>query len=105
MTEQNPATAQQATHQVTEREARQVAEAARERSWTQPSFGKQLYLGDFQLGLIHRPPAADPELTRRGEEFCAALPEFTETSIDGLATERDDGITDEPVAGLAGLGA
>ena len=57
MTEQTPATAQQATRQVTEREARQVAEAAREQSWTQPSFGKQLYLGDFQLDLIHpRPP-------------------------------------------------
>ena len=105
MTEQTPATAQQATRQVTEREARQVAEAAREQSWTQPSFGKQLYLGDFQLDLIHPPPAADPDLTRRGEEFCAALTAFTETSIDGLAIERDDRIPDETVAGLAELGA
>ena len=105
MTEQTPATAQQATRQVTEREARQVAEAAREQSWTQPSFGKQLYLGDFQLDLIHPPPAADPDLTRRGEEFCAALTTFTETSIDGLAIERDDRIPDETVAGLAELGA
>ena len=105
MTEQNAATAQQATRQVSEREARQVAEAAREQSWTQPSFGKQLYLGDFQLDLIHPPPAADPDLTRRGEEFCAALKTFTETSIDGLAIERDDRIPDETVAGLAELGA
>src|SRR5215468_7598159 len=105
MTEQNPATAQQATRQVTEREARQVAEAAREQSWTQPSFGKQLYLGDFQLDLIHPPPAADPDLTRRGEEFCAALTAFTEQHIDGLAIERDDRIPDETVAGLAELGA
>jgi alkylation response protein AidB-like acyl-CoA dehydrogenase len=105
MTEQTPATAQQATRQVTEREARQVAEAAREQAWTKPSFGKQLYLGDFQLDLIHPPPAADPDLTRRGEEFCAALKTFTETSIDGLAIERDDRIPDKTVAGLAELGA
>ena len=32
-------------HQVSEREARQVAEEAREADWTRPSFGKQLFLG------------------------------------------------------------
>jgi len=64
MTEQTPATAQQATRQVTEREARQVAEAAREQSWTQPSFGKQLYLGDFQLDLIHPLPAGQQLLAQ-----------------------------------------
>ena len=105
MTDQNTAPAQQATRQVSEREARQVAEAARESAWTQPSFGKQLYLGDFQLDLIHPPPAPDADLTRRGEQFCAALKEFTEQHIDGLAIERDDRIPDETVAGLAELGA
>jgi alkylation response protein AidB-like acyl-CoA dehydrogenase len=96
---------QQPARHVSEREARQVAEAAREQSWAQPSFGKQLYLGDFQLDLIHPAPAPDPDLTRRGEEFCAALEAFTETSIDGLAIERDDRIPDDTVAGLAELGA
>jgi alkylation response protein AidB-like acyl-CoA dehydrogenase len=96
---------QQPARHVSEREARQVAEAAREQSWAQPSFGKQLYLGDFQLDLIHPPPTPDPDLTRRGEQFCAALREFTETSIDGLAIERDDRIPDDTVAGLAELGA
>ena len=32
--------------QVSEQEARQVAEAARETEWTQPSFGKGLFLGE-----------------------------------------------------------
>src|ERR1700745_1464447 len=97
MTEQNPATAP--------RGARGVAEPSREQSWTQPSFGKQLYLGDFQLDLIHPPPAADPDLTRRGEEVCAALTAFTDASTDALAIERDARIPDETVAGLAELGA
>ena len=42
--------------EVGEREARQVAEEAREAGWQQPSFGKQLFLGDFRLDLIHPHP-------------------------------------------------
>ena len=57
--------------QVDEREARQVAEEARETGWDQPSFGKQLFLGDFRLDLIHPHPRPGEESSRRGEEFCA----------------------------------
>src|SRR5437763_14832588 len=42
--------------QVSEREARQVAEAARETEWKLPSFGRELFLGNFRLDLIHPPP-------------------------------------------------
>ena len=89
---------------VSERHARQVAEAARESAWLQPSFGKQLFLGDFQLGLIH-PPPPDEDLARRGEEFCARMREFCETSVSGTVIERDGKIPDEVVKGLADLGA
>ena len=92
-------------HHVDERQARQVAEAARESAWLQPSFGKQLFLGDFQLGLIHPQPPPDKDMTRRGEEFCARLREFCETSVSGAVIERDAKIPDEVIKGLAGLGA
>ena len=36
-----------------EREARQLAEAARQTEWARPSFAKELYLGHFRLDLIH----------------------------------------------------
>ena len=90
---------------VGEREARQVAEEAREAGWQKPSFGKQLYLGDFQLDLIHPHPRPSEESTRRGEEFCARLREFVESSVDGALIERDAQIPDEVVKGLAALGA
>ncbi|MEA2388527.1 MAG: hypothetical protein QOG41_1300, partial [Thermoleophilaceae bacterium] len=48
-----------ATTNVSEREARQVAEAARETEWKLPSFGKQLFMGDFRLDLIHPQPRLD----------------------------------------------
>src|SRR5712691_11136928 len=92
-------------HHVSERHARQVAEAARESAWLQPSFGKQLFLGDFQLGLIHPQPPPDEDLARRGEEFCARLREFCETSVSGEVIERDAKIPDEVIKGLADLGA
>src|SRR5579863_641427 len=90
---------------VGEREARQVAEEARESGWQQPSFGKQLYLGDFRLDLIHPHPRPDAEAVRRGEEFCAKMREFCEASVDGAVIERDARIPDEVVKGLAAIGA
>src|SRR6266699_3336251 len=96
---------EQTRHHVDERHARQVAEAARESAWLQPSFGKQLFLGDFQLGLIHPQPPPDEDLARRGEEFCARLREFCETSVSGEVIERDAKIPDEVIKGLAALGA
>jgi alkylation response protein AidB-like acyl-CoA dehydrogenase len=90
---------------VDEREARQTAEEARESGWRQPSFGKQLFLGDFQLDLIHPHPRPSEESSRRGEEFCARLREFCETSVDSALIERDALIPDDVVKGLAALGA
>ena len=97
--------ADQAEHgQVSEREARQVAEEAREAGWEQPSFGKQLFLGDFRLDLIHPHPRPDAESSRRGGEFCARLREFCEASVDAAQIERDARIPDEVVKGLAAIG-
>src|SRR5499427_5014195 len=90
---------------VGEQEARQVAEEAREIGWQKPSFGKQLYLGDFQLDLIHPHPRPSEEASRRGEEFCTRMREFCETSVDSAVIERDARIPDEVVKGLATIGA
>src|SRR5438045_8709713 len=74
---------------VDERAAREGAERARETEWRQPSFGRQLCLGDFRLDLIHPHPRPDGEAVRRGEEFCGRLREFCETSVSGEEIERD----------------
>ncbi len=88
-----------------ERESRQVAEEAREVAWRRPSFGKQLFLGDFRLDLIYPHPRQDEEARKLGEEFCARMREFCETSVDGAQIERDALVPDEVVKGLAALGA
>ena len=91
--------------QVSEAEARRVAEEAREAAWLRPSFGKQLFLGDFQLGLIHPYPEPDPELDERGKAFCERLAEFCTRAVNGAIIENDAKIPDEVVKGLAALGA
>ena len=49
------------TPQVTERESLKVAEASRQTEWAQPSFMRELFLGDFRLDLIHPYPLPKPD--------------------------------------------
>ncbi|MEU2512196.1 acyl-CoA dehydrogenase family protein [Streptomyces syringium] len=90
---------------VSEREARQVAEAAREQDWKKPSFAKELFLGRFRLDLIHPHPSPAVEDVRRGEEFLSKLRDFCETRIDSARIEREARIPDETIEGLKELGA
>jgi alkylation response protein AidB-like acyl-CoA dehydrogenase len=90
---------------VTEREARQVAEAAREQDWRKPSFAKELFLGRFRLDLIHPHPMPAEDDVQRGEEFLAKLRDFCETKIDAARIEREAQIPDEVIDGLKDLGA
>ncbi|MFJ6699276.1 acyl-CoA dehydrogenase family protein [Streptomyces sp. NPDC091272] len=90
---------------VSEREARQVAEAAREQDWRKPSFAKELFLGRFRLDLIHPHPMPPTEDSERGEAFLAELRTFCESRIDGARIEREARIPDETVRGLKELGA
>jgi alkylation response protein AidB-like acyl-CoA dehydrogenase len=91
--------------QISEQEARQVAESAREAEWSLPSFGRELFLGNFKLDLIHPQPKLDPAAVEKGERFLERLRAFLEESVDPLQIERDAKIPDEVVDGLKQLGA
>ncbi|RZQ59267.1 acyl-CoA dehydrogenase family protein [Amycolatopsis suaedae] len=88
---------------VTEKEARAVAEEARESGWRKPSFAKELFLGRFQLDLVHPYPRPTAEADAKGEKFLTALRTYCET-LDGSVIERESRIPDEYVKGLAELG-
>jgi alkylation response protein AidB-like acyl-CoA dehydrogenase len=87
-----------------ERKAREVAEAAREQAWTRPSFAKGLYLGAFDVGLVHPYPESDPDAAARGAAFREALLAVCRT-IDGRAIEREDRVPDEAIDALRRVGA
>ncbi|MBV9941225.1 MAG: acyl-CoA dehydrogenase family protein [Solirubrobacterales bacterium] len=90
---------------VSEKEARDVVEAAREAEWKLPSFGKQLFLGDFRLDLINPQPRLDPEATERGDHFLGQLKAVLTELADPLEIEREAKIPDRVIDGLKRIGA
>ncbi len=72
---------------VSEQESRKVAEASRETEWKQPSFLRELFLGNFRLDLIHPYPLPEqerPEFTA----FYNAIKEFLRDQVDPVADRR-----------------
>src|SRR5215467_14543915 len=91
------------TH-ASEREARDVAEAARESEWSGPSFVREMFLGRFRLDLIHPHPPDDPEEEKRAQPFLDALREFLER-VDSDMIDRTGEIPEEYVQELREMGA
>jgi len=88
----------------TEQEARDVAEAARESDWTEPSFLRELFLGRLRLDLIHPfPPENDVE-AENARPFMEKLRAVLET-VDSDAIDRDGHIPEEVVQKFRDIGA
>jgi len=90
--------------EISEREARQVAEAAREKEWTLPSFVREMYLGRLRMDLIDPLPEPKKHDGERGKEFLERFRAFLET-VDGDALDREPGLPEDVHTGLAQLGA
>src|SRR5271169_4489853 len=88
---------------VTEREARQVAEEARETGWEKPSFLKELFLGTLRLDLVPDFPPAEERPEFRA--FRAKMERFLREEVDADAIDRDGRIPRRVLDGLAALGA
>ena len=95
---------EQASTHASEREARDVAEAARESEWSGPSFVREMFLGRFRLDLIHPHPPDDPEEEERARPFLDALREFLER-VDSDMIDRTGEIPEEYVQELRDMGA
>ncbi len=87
------------------KEARAISEAAREKDWKLPSFGKGLYLGHFQPELISPQPDMAVDAVEKGERFLAVLRTFLEDEVDPQAIESEGRIPDEVIDGFKAIGA
>src|SRR6478736_74803 len=87
-----------------EQEARDVAEAARESDWVEPSFLRELFLGRFRLDLIHPFP---PENTAEAENARPCMEKLRAVleSVDSDAIDRDGHIPEEVVQKFRDIGA
>src|SRR6185436_7078640 len=89
---------------VSEKEARDVAEAARETEWENPSFVRELFLGRFRLDLIHPHPPADAAEEARARPFMDKLRAFMER-VDSEEIDRTGEIPESTVQELRDMGA
>ena len=103
MTEMNTQ-AKAAGKNVSELEARQVAEAARETQWKHPSFVKELFLGNFRLDLIHPYPLSGDERPEF-REFYERFKTFLKTEVDPAEIDRTGEYPEQVLEGLRKLGA
>lgn len=91
------------TSHVSEQEALAVAEASRQKRWRQPSFLKELFLGNFRLDLIHPYPIRkEPreEFARFYERFVRLL-----DTVDPAEIDRTGEYPQHLVDGLREIGA
>src|SRR5690242_4564124 len=95
---------QQSSTLASEREARDVAEAARESEWSGPSFVREMFLGRFRLDLIHPHPPDDPEEAERARPFLDRLENFLKR-VDSDLIDRTGEIPEEYVQELRDMGA
>jgi alkylation response protein AidB-like acyl-CoA dehydrogenase len=86
-------------------QARDVAEAAREKEWVAPSFVRELFLGRLRMDLIHPYPEQDPEDERRAQPFLAALETLMREQVDSDRIDREGEIPDAVIDALRALGA
>jgi alkylation response protein AidB-like acyl-CoA dehydrogenase len=97
--------AEQAAGLASEKEARDVAEAARESEWSGPSFVRELFLGRFRLDLIHpHPVKVDPAEEARAAPFFAKLRALLER-VDSDMIDRTGEIPESYVQELREMGA
>jgi alkylation response protein AidB-like acyl-CoA dehydrogenase len=94
----------ESARQVSEQEARKVAEASREKEWKSPSFLKELFLGNLRLDLVH----PYPQVERERPEFTAfyqAFREFLKREVDPVSIDESGEYPPHVVEGLRKLGA
>jgi len=88
----------------TEQEAREVAEAAREREWAS-SFVKALFEGKLLLDLVHPFPEPTPEDVAKAQPFLDKLEAFLRDQVDSDRIDREGKIPPEVLRGLREIGA
>ncbi|MGH7445358.1 MAG: acyl-CoA dehydrogenase family protein [Longimicrobiales bacterium] len=90
---------------VSEQEARQVAEAARETEWLKPSFVRELFLGRLRLDLIYPLPVpGDAAERERAAAFMTKL-KHVASKIDAEAVDQTGRVPDDVIDDLRAIGA
>ncbi|WP_372369281.1 acyl-CoA dehydrogenase family protein [Candidatus Uabimicrobium sp. HlEnr_7] len=88
-----------------EEEARNVAEAAREKKWTKGTFLREIFLGKLRLSLLEEALDEIKEPRAEYSKFYDEMRSLLEDKIDSDAIDRDAKVPQEILEKLAELGA
>ncbi len=88
----------------TEKEARDVAESARETEWEHPSFAREIFLGRFRPDLIYPHPPNDDAEEARAKPFMEKLKALLDR-VDSAEIDRTGEIPEPLVQELRDIGA
>ena len=89
----------------TQQEAREVAEAAREKDWEAPSFVREMFEGSFRFGLVHPFPRMDAAEIEEARPFMERLERFLREKVDSDRIDREGKIPASVIDGLREIGA
>lgn len=67
---------------VEKRQSLEVTEEAREKEWLHPSFGAQLFMGDFKYDLMSPFPEQSPEDKKIGDDLTEEFMAYLEKNLD-----------------------
>jgi len=90
--------------ETSERESLKVAEASRQQEWHQPSFMRELFLGNFRLDLVHPyplPGAERPEFTA----FYDEMKRFLREDVDSVEIDATGEYPEPVIETLRRMGA
>jgi len=87
-----------------EEESRRVAEESREQEWKGRGFLRELFLGQFNIDLVHPFPMSGPERPEFAK-FYKDLAEFLKTQVDSVLIDETGEYPEHVVDGLRKLGA
>jgi alkylation response protein AidB-like acyl-CoA dehydrogenase len=93
-----------ASPETSERESLKVAEASRQQEWAQPSFMRELFLGNFRLDLVHPyplPGAERPEFTAYYDE----MKRFLREDVDSVEIDATGEYPEPVIETLRRMGA
>jgi alkylation response protein AidB-like acyl-CoA dehydrogenase len=90
--------------ETSERESMKVAEASRQQEWAQPSFMRELFLGNFRLDLVHPyplPGVERPEFTA----FYDEMKRFLREDVDSVEIDATGEYPEPVIETLRKMGA
>ncbi|MEM7234335.1 MAG: acyl-CoA dehydrogenase family protein, partial [Planctomycetota bacterium] len=87
------------------RQALEVAEAARETTWSNPSFAAELFLGKFRPELMLPYPKQDPEDKAKGDAYIEKLKKILEEKVDPDKIDEEGEIPEDAIQALREAGA